>query len=33
MSYILDALKNSQDSRSRGAVPDLASQKIGRAHV
>ncbi|SDS39200.1 general secretion pathway protein GspB [Pseudomonas oryzae] len=26
MSYILDALKNSQDSRSRGAVPDLASQ-------
>src|SRR5512145_1213100 len=26
MSYILDALKNSHDSRSRGAVPDLASQ-------
>ena len=26
MSYILDALKHSQDSRSRGAVPDLASQ-------
>lgn len=26
MSYILDALKHSQDSRSRGAIPDLASQ-------
>ncbi len=26
MSYILDALKHSQDSRSRGEVPDLASQ-------
>lgn len=26
MSYILDALKHSQDSRGRGAVPDLASQ-------
>lgn len=26
MSYILDALKHSQDSRSRGVVPDLASQ-------
>lgn len=31
MSYILDALKNSQDSRSRGAVPDLASQ-MAAAH-
>lgn len=26
MSYILDALKHSQDSRSRGSIPDLASQ-------
>lgn len=26
MSYILDALKHSQDSRGRGAIPDLASQ-------
>ena len=26
MSYILDALKHSQDSRSRGAIPGLGSQ-------
>lgn len=32
MSYILDALKNSQDSRSRGAVPDLASQMAAAHH-
>lgn len=32
MSYILDALKNSQDSRSRGAVPDLASQMVAVHH-
>lgn len=29
MSYILDALKHSQDSRSRGEVPDLVSQVAG----
>lgn len=32
MSYILDALKNSQDSRSRGAIPDLASQMATAHH-